>query len=129
LILFGPSIVYKVYCPLKEKVYCGHTISHLFMSCTISSIRCVAFWIYPYFVFWNMNSYFVFWIPHFIVSKSMVTHTWISEVRYCRSLHREMISEHLFGDNFCDNFFSYTYIIFYFISLLLWFRVNATFSL
>jgi len=34
---------------------------------------------------------------------------------------REMIFEHPFGDNFCDNFLSHTHIIFYFISLLLWF--------
>jgi len=34
---------------------------------------------------------------------------------------REMIFEHPFGDNFCDNFVSHTHIIFYFISLLLWF--------
>ena len=31
----------------------------------------------------------------------------------------EMIFEHPFGDNFCDNFLSHTHIIFYFISLLL----------
>jgi len=32
---------------------------------------------------------------------------------------KEMIFEHLFYDNFCNNFFSHTHIIFYFISLLL----------
>jgi len=34
-------------------------------------------------------------------------------------ISREMIFEHLFYDNFFDNFLSFTHIIFYFIYLLL----------
>jgi len=38
-----------------------------------------------------------------------------------------MIFEHLFCDNFCYNFLSHTHIIFYFISVLLWFSCNTYF--
>ena len=40
-----------------------------------------------------------------------------------------MIFEHPFSDNFCNNFLSHTHIIFYFISLLLWFPCQYHFFL